>query len=855
MWKKIFICIVISSLIGQAFPQQKNQKKVKRKYQQTEERNERLPVVKVFGRVLNVDRERLAGAKVTVSQTRFEVHTNEKGEYFLKGMQTGRVRLVVSYAGYRTKYIDYVLQEGVNNVYFTLDKDKITLDLLPVNSQLRYQQLPDIPGMISVISGKAIEESNPAEMAGLSRVIPDIEVYNGSFLNSGMNIRGISNDDNPMNSTPPRISVLTNGIPIHGFNTASTALYDIERVEVIKGPQSTLYGGGGVSGGALQIIPRKPNADFNGFLSSTMGDFRSRGLQMAVNLPVIKDILNIRTSGIYTYRDGYIQNSLGGLLNGKNTIGGRMMVGVMPFWNTNVDLMVTFQKDNLPGMAMINPQFPNSNGDIDPFSREASLNGGRKLKNDLDILGATLEIKRFRNANNYLVSKSSYYTSDINSLQDGDGTAAPAFIISEQGQFKQWTQEIRYDFSRKSRMNGSIGAYYSSLAVNQKITVAPDEQYMAYLILDLPQQLVSADGKIFPVSSIPTGASFGQWAGMALPSVREENNLMTSANQNAEVFSDVTWRISSRLCFSAGIRGSWEWMEVTHESPEPVANFSTLGVQTGKFPNLFYKPAFKTREIENQPGLSFRSNLKIDLAENAIVYAGILRGRRPPAIHFNTLGESRKLNREIVNSISAGFKSGYGNRVWIDISGYFQIFNDLRTGAWQAYDYVIRDTGKATSYGAEAEVKAMILEKMVLFGNYAYTHAQFNILDAKGNAQYWTGKELKLTPEHCFTVGCRMGARISPWAEIFAIPAYSWKSHIWFDDVNTPGMEQQAFGILDASAGVIFPKSGFTISCSGTNLLEEKYFSGAGYPGLLVSDPLFVPGPPRMLQARVTWEF
>jgi iron complex outermembrane recepter protein len=854
MWKKIFIGILFFSLAGQALPQKKNLHKVKRKYQQTEIRSKTQPEVKVFGRVQNTGRERLPGAKVTVFGTRFEVHTNENGEYFLKGMQTGRVRLVVTYAGYQTKYIDYFLQEGVNNVYFTLDRSKITLHAMPVSMQLRNQQVPDVPSGLYSVYREELEENSLTGLEDLSRIIPFYANHSWSSFIPEINIRGISNESFPVEIMPPRISVSTDGVPVDRFNAFSAALYDIDRIEVLRGPQNTLFGGGGVSGGAIHIFPRKPAPELNGYISSSLGELNSKELQLAVNVPVVKNKLSIRTASDFSVTDGYIHNSFGGKLNGNNTMGGRMTIQAMPFWNTKINLMLTFQKDKMPGTAMINPDYPNSKGEKDLFTYETSLNNGKNLKDDRDLMGASLEIKRFRNPNNYLVSNSSFYTSKKSSLQDGDGTLAPAIEWSDKENYTQWTQEIRYDYSKKGRTNGSLGGYYSWFGSNKTVNVSTNEQYMAYLIYNLPQ-LVSNEGKMSPLQSVPEGASFGQWAGLVLPADRVENNLMISTSLYAEIFMDVTWRLSARMCFTAGIRESWEWNEVTFETPEPAAIFSTLGNVTGKFPNLFYKPVPRSKEIDNQGGISYRTNLKIDLAENTVIYAGVVSGRNPSSIRFNTLGESRIINPEIVNSVSAGYKSAYGNRIWTDISGYYQNLRNFRTIDWNNFDYIIHDTGNATVFGAEAAVKAILFKNLAVFGNYAFAHARFSRADTEGTPQYWTGDELKLTPEHCLTAGIRVGVKISSWAELFGIPVYSWKSHLWFDDANTPGMEQQTYGILNATAGIDFPKSGITLSCSGTNLLEEKYLAGGGYPGMLFHVPLVVPGAPRMLKARIVWRF
>ena len=122
---RLFVfAILIALFVSVADAQPKRSGKVKRKYRNVEVVNENLPKVYVHGRVRNLEREPIQGATVVVPGTRLGVNTNEAGEYFLQGLPTGKVSIMVSYAGYKTKIIDYYLQEGNNDVYFTLDIDQ-----------------------------------------------------------------------------------------------------------------------------------------------------------------------------------------------------------------------------------------------------------------------------------------------------------------------------------------------------------------------------------------------------------------------------------------------------------------------------------------------------------------------------------------------------------------------------------------------------------------------------------------------------------------------------------------------------------------------------------------------------------
>ncbi len=851
--KKLVILILLVGVVALAPAQVKKQGKVKRKFRQTEQVNSELPPVQVHGRVLNADREQLTGASVVVRGTRIGVSTNEEGEYFLKGLPTGIISIQASYVGYKTKIIDFYLQEGSNDIYITLDRDEIALEPVTVTSQQREQQLLEIPAGITAVSSSMMTSNNIRELSQLAEFVPGLTIREQTPHRPNYVIRGLTSDEVSL-SSQPRVSVYYNNTPVSRPSMASAELYDMERVEVLRGPQGTLFGRG-AQAGVIHYVTKKAVAASEGYLSAGMGDFRMKEFQGAVNGTLLPGKLFARASGIYTTRDGYVKNTFGGTLNGKNTVGGRVSLRYLPFWNTRVDLVVNYQQDDLPGTAFMSKQLPNANGVTDIFQYEASLEQGEKLKNFRDLFGTSLEIKRFRNENNYLSSTTSYYTNHADSRWDGDGTAAPAIDMAENIEVKQFTQELRYNFSLNSRINGFAGVSYWREKARQTYWFGPNEQHMAYLLLGMPQFLVMPDGTPVPMAGLPQDPRLGPLAGMPLPSSHSEENLSGATNQAFDAFADATWRITERFSLTGGIRGTREKFKVTNESRMTGGSPSALGMLTGMSPNLFFKPVPETRVKETWKALTYRANLKYDFNENANFFAGYAKGRRPHVIQFNSAGESEIMQEETLHSFDAGIKTAVARRLWADVTGFYQLFSDFQTNAWVDNNYLVRDAGKATSYGVEGSLKIALLKNIDLFGNYAWIHARFDSIDSQGNGQEYAGNEFRLTPEHSYTAGINARMQLVRGFRLFAVPSWSWKSHVWFEDANTPGLEQEAYGMLNATAGFILDKPGVTVSLTGTNLLEEQYVISAGNTGTLFGVPTFIPGAPRMLGAKITWTF
>lgn len=853
---RLFVfAILIALFVSVADAQPKRSGKVKRKYRNVEVVNENLPKVYVHGRVRNLEREPIQGATVVVPGTRLGVNTNEAGEYFLQGLPTGKVSIMVSYAGYKTKIIDYYLQEGNNDVYFTLDIDHVVIEPVTVTAQQREQQIMDIPVTMSTLSGRFLESVNLTENEQIADFVPGMNARVQTSHRPTYVIRGITSDEVSPNAQP-RVSVYFNHVPVSRGSMAVTELYDMERVEVLKGPQGTLFGRGAQIG-AVSMISRNPQNITGGYITAGFGEFNQKEVQGALNMKVIENRLSARLSGIYTYRDGYVENTLGGRLNGRNTAGGRFSLSFKPAVRTSMDLVVNYQLDDNPGVAFMSNRFPNAEGDTDIFGYKASLEQGENLFNKREVLGTSMDIKHFRNENNYWNFLTSYYTNSADSRWDGDGTHAPAIDMAESVNVKQFTQEIRYNFSRKSRTNGFIGVSIWGENVDQSYWFGPNEQYMAYLFLQMPQNLVTSDGNTFPMPALPDDPQLGPVAGMLLPGMHEEENISSARNRSYDIFADATWKLRPRLSFTAGLRGVYERSVVTNSSEMTGGEPSALGMISGNYPNLFFKPVSETEVSRNFISYTWRGNLKYDFNSYSGVYLGYAKGRRPRVIQFNSAGQYEIMKEEAVHSFDGGFKLNVGQRYWFDAGIFYQLYRNFQTTAWDSVsvNYLIRDAGMATSYGAEASMKAALLSHLDVFGNYGYIHSRFDETDSHGNGQEYAGNHFRLTPEHSFTMGVHLRIPLSRYMHFFAVPFYAWKSHVWFEDANIPGLEQEAYGLLNARAGVELKGPDLSLALTGSNLLNEQYVISAGNTGTMFGVPTFVPGAPRLLGMKLTWKF
>ncbi len=228
-------------------------------------------------------------------------------------------------------------------------------------------------------------------------------------------------------------------------------------------------------------------------------------------------------------------------------------------------------------------------------------------------------------------------------------------------------------------------------------------------------------------------------------------------------------------------------------------------------------------------------------------------------LQFTSAGEEQILDAEIVNSYDVGYKTAVQQRFWFDLGLFYYGYLNFQTSAWISdpgtgeFNYIVKDRGKASGYGAEANVKSAVLKGLQIFGNYAYINARFAEKDVDGSRQEYANNTFRLTPEHSFAIG--LNARIEITKEIFffGTPSYSYKTKIFFEDANTPGLEQDAYGLHNLMTGLEYRN--IKLAFFGSNLSGEKYIVSAGNTGSLFGAPTLIPGAPRMYGTKVSWRF
>lgn len=263
------------------------------------------------------------------------------------------------------------------------DQQQVFIEEVQVTAQKRSQDLLEVPIAITAFSGQALADLGVDNFEYLSGFIPGVRIQEQSVSTSGFSIRGITSDEAAA-TNQPRISVYQNGVDISRARGANIALYDIERIEALKGPQGTLFGRGAEIG-AISIVQNKAGLENTAQLSGGIGDFSERQLSGFGNAELIAQRLAARVAFYHRQRDGYIDNLAGGDLNGIDTQAARIALLWQPSDAQRWDLVINHQKDTPPGTAFESVYF----SEADPFEH-AHLDAGRRLKIDRELFDISL---------------------------------------------------------------------------------------------------------------------------------------------------------------------------------------------------------------------------------------------------------------------------------------------------------------------------------------------------------------------------------------------------------------------------------------------------------------------------------
>ena len=735
-----------------------------------------------------------------------------------------------------------------------------------VTAQKREENLQDVPSSVSAMDATALEKTFARDLMDVAGVSPNLII--DPILGNGtaaISIRGIQMND-VEKSFDPAVAVYQDGIYLATATGALLNTWDAERVEVLRGPQGTMFGRNTV-GGLVHVIRSKPTGELGGKINVTAAEDEQRDVKATINFPAIfNDTLATKVSAIKLDGGAYFYNPTLQSDEGDVDV---TAYSVSALWTPTDNLEIQITYDDIDDQSGVRP--------VSCFTQPGELFGivGQPLAtecatvNDLDfhrtvfqntkqtasveIEAVTLNVEYDINENNKLILVYGSREMEETSLQEFDASALELFRVSRPQFEEQESLELRWE-ANYSWGQATLGAYFWDSEYDAWQTT-----YFFGGFNDAPRTLHSTENTAFfgqidyDISDKLTLTLGGRW-------IDEEKDIcqmftLATPEGGTAVFnwygSNIPGQDSqtSRIIQKSwGACPSYADASAVNDYTDPV---------TGEAKTLTGKQSWD--DFTPKVGVTY------DL-DNGMVYASYSEGFRSGGWNGRATGANNigPYEPESVESIEVGFKTTWANNT-LQINGafFFVDYTDKQEdvvlpGTDGAVTLTIVQNAAAVSIdGFELETVWIPTEGLTLTANLGILDANYDsysVLDAVGNTIDKSVLTLRRAPETTLALGALYEDSLSNGDYLVYSLNYRWKDNYCIS-ANTYGIEghysvnpgcNESFGLLDAS--INYESENWRISFYGKNLTDENYILhfldvAAGYTATSATNPTPVYGP------------
>ncbi|MFN3557725.1 MAG: TonB-dependent receptor [Brevundimonas sp.] len=675
------------------------------------------------------------------------------------------------------------------------DPQAAALDDVIVTAQRREQSLQDVPIAITAFNAETLERTAATGIQDIAAKAPGVTLTQFNIGEPQLYIRGVGTSSDSA-ASDPSIGFSIDEVSIGRAGASALAFLDIQRVEVLRGPQGTLYGRN-ASGGALNIYTRRPVFEDSGSITARIGSFNEYGLEGIVNRQ-LGDAAALRFAARYTTNDGYAENvPTGEGLEGGTSWGARLSV-LKDAGDWSFLVSGDYSKDDMDGHARI----PVTASGTAP----AFVTLINSLRTGLDRRQSFSSPDNYQDRTNYgltgraeysggafdFVSLTSFRSNDYSWRDNLGGLPFPAFPLDVDDRAEeaatQFSQEFRLVSKPESEINWVAGAYVFQEEIDRS------ERFIVRAALPIAPPSFGGDTTFVQDAMNRSFAVFGQ---ANIP------------------FADI-WELT------LGARWTYDYREI-HQ----VAIDNEGGANPP--PGIPLGPGgapYNVRGDESFSEPSWKIALAVEPIDNVRFYASYDRGYKAGAFPSTAQSGAQALTplaSELLDNYEIGVKSTLMGRLRFNAAAFKLEYQDLQV-------YELLGLALVTS-NAQAQVEGFEIETALAVTNNLTVGASYTSLDAKFTSNAvsgalvlpYNGNTLPRSPDSQYTL--YVDGEWSVFGGTLATRAdYQWTDDFYFDPSNNPEVLSPAHELVSAFASWESP-TGLKVSVYGKNLTDTEYQS------------------------------
>jgi iron complex outermembrane receptor protein len=724
-----------------------------------------------------------------------------------------------------------------------------------VTAQKRSETLQSVPVSVTALTGAQLAQLKIDSPSDLVTQVPNLQVNGivgeGSPLFS---LRGVSMFDYSLNQSSPVASYIDE-VYKGNFTLFGVEMYDLERVEVLRGPQGTLYGKN-TTGGAINFITKKPGFDTEGDIKVGFGNYNRREAEGAFQTGLIPDRLAVRFAFTYTKVDGFIQNVLPGHpdLEGVDQYGVRLSLLFKASEDLEFTLRASKSMQDPQNYAIIDgripppsPGNPGGVGFTGYFRTQDGNYGSAPLGNyqiaqeytprrrqDNEAVALTAEWRM--NAANKVTSITSWDQGALFNPEGTDGAPYQIWSIPYTGKTRQVTQDLRLTSSGDSALRYILGAYYQ----HEVIFNSTENQ-----IFTDPAFNTFNDYRDCAASSFTPGGGYSIGSNINLGC--DYYNSFDQIRNSWATYTDDSYKLADWITLRAGLRYNHDngaqknaLDQLRGSDQVPIANLGFFSVQPdGSFgptlalpgsPNYANEVNATRSQFLHNTALTGRAGVDFTLTPDALLYVNYSKGYRSAAFNAQFLftpSDLTTVKPESLDSYEAGFKTSWlDHRLQVDGAVFhYQYKNQQIINVYPTGQQPLINLGKSKIDGGEIEIVTRPIRTLTLRASAGFLRSDVQEgLLATGPIN---GQELPYAPHLSGTVAADWEALRMGGVKINVHGDSNYNSKQYLALPNEDAISQGGYSLLNGRISLVAADDSWDVGVWGRNIADRFYLTNA----------------------------